>query len=93
MEFWLLFSSIITVVKGVNISLNIISDYSRCMRVFELLVHLGARACTVVLLRALRARNLLLSRLPSCLVAAAVHRVSVEFLFWSSRNLKEEGWI
>ena len=51
------------------------------MRVFKLLVYLGTRAYTVVLLGALRAYNLLLSRLPSCLVAAAVYRVSVEFLF------------
>ena len=70
-----------TVVEGINISLNIIGDYSRCIRVFKLLVHLGTRAYTVVLLGALRAYNLLLSRLPSCLVAAAVYRVSVEFLF------------
>ena len=51
------------------------------MRVFELLVHLGAGAYIVILLRALRIRNLLLLRLPSCLVAAAVYRVSVEFPF------------
>ena len=51
------------------------------MRVFELLVYLGARACIVVLLGALRAHNFLLLRLPSCLVAAAVYRVSVKFPF------------
>ena len=59
------------------------------MRVFKLLVYLGVRACTVILFRALRARNLLLLRLPSCFIAAAVHRVSVEFLFRLSRNFKE----
>ena len=69
------------IIEGVNISLNIIGDYSRCARVFELLVYLGAGARIVVLLGALRARNLSLSKLPSCLVAAAVHRVSVEFPF------------
>ena len=75
-----------TVIEGINISLNIISDCSRCVRVFELLVHLGAGACIVVLLRALRACNLLLLRLPSCLIAVAVYRVSVEFPFWLSRD-------
>ena len=81
MGFRLLSSSIITVIEGVNISLNIISDCSRCIRVFKLLIYLGAGACTVVLFRALRVRNLLLLRLSSCLIAAAVYRVSVEFPF------------
>ena len=70
-----------TVVKGVNVSLNVISDCSRCIRVFELLVYLGAKAYTVVLLKTLYARNFLLLRLPSCFIAAAVYRVSVEFPF------------
>ena len=48
----------------------------------------GAGACIVVLLRVLYTYNLLLSRLPSCFIAAAVYRVSVEFLFKSSRNFK-----
>ena len=70
-----------TIIEGVDVSLNVISDCSRCMRVFKLLVYLGARACTVVLFKALHARNFLLLRLPSCLIAAAVYRVSVEFPF------------
>ena len=70
-----------TVIEGVNVSLNVVSDYSRCARVFKLLVYLGAGAHIVILLRALRARNLLLSKLPSCFVAAAVHRVFIEFPF------------
>ena len=82
----MLFSGIITVIEGVNVSLNIISDYSRCIRVFELLIYLGTRACIVVLFRALRAHNLLLLKLPSCLIAAAIHRVSIKFPFWLSRN-------
>ena len=86
MGFQLLFSGVVTVIEGVNISLNIISDYSRCVRVFKLLVHLGIRAYIVVLLRALRARNLSLLKLPSCLIAAAVYRASVEFPFWLLRN-------
>ena len=80
-----------TVIEGVNISLNIVSDCSRCIRVFELLVYLNTRAYIVILLKALYAYNLSLSRLPSCLIAAAVYRVSVEFPFLSSRNLREKG--
>ena len=81
MGFQLLSSSVITVIEGVNTSLNIINNYSRCIRVFKLLVYLGTRACIVVLLRALRVCNLLLLKLPSCLIAAAIYRVSVEFPF------------
>ena len=81
MKFWLLFSGIITVIEGINISLNIISDCNRCIRVFKLLVYLGTRAYIIVLFRTLRAYNLLLLRLPSCLIAAAIYRVSVEFPF------------
>ena len=70
-----------TIIEGINISLNIIGDCSRYMRVFKLLVYLGAGACIVVLLGALCAYNLLLLRLPSYLIAAAVYRVSVKFPF------------
>ena len=70
-----------TVIESVNVSLNIISDCSRCVRVFKLLVYLGTGAYIVVLLGALRVYNLLLLRLPFCLVAVAVYRVSVEFPF------------
>ena len=70
-----------TIIKGVDVSLNIINNCSRCVRVFKLLVYLGTRAYIVVLFKALYACNLLLSRLPSCLVVAAVYRVSIEFLF------------
>ena len=70
-----------TVVKGVNISLNIVGDYSRYTRVFKLLVYLGTGACIVVLFGALCVRNLLLLRLLSCLIVAAIYRVSVEFPF------------
>ena len=88
MGFWLLFNSVVTVIEGINVSLNIVGDCSRCTRVFKLLVYLGTRAHIIVLLGALRAYNLLLLRLPSCLIAAAVHRVSVEFPFWLSQNFK-----
>ena len=70
-----------TVIEGINVSLNIIGDYSRYIRVFKLLVYLGAGAYIVILLRALHACNLSLLRLPSCLIAAAVYRVSVKFPF------------
>ena len=81
MGFQLLFSSIVTIIEGVNISLNIVSDCSRCIRVFKLLVYLSTKACTVVLLKALYTCNFLLLRLPSCLIVAAVYKVSIEFLF------------
>ena len=94
MGFWLLSSGIITVIEGVDVSLNIVSDCSRYMRVFELLVYLSAGAHTVVLFRALYAHNLLLLRLPSCLIAAAVYRVSIKFPFLViAKFLREEGWI
>ena len=51
-------------------------------------MHLGAGARIAVLLGALRARDLSLSKGPSCLGAAAVHRVSVEFPFKSSQCFK-----
>ena len=70
-----------TVIEGVDISLNIISNYSRCVKIFKLLVYLGAGAYIVILFGALHACNLLLLRLPSCLIAAAVYRISIEFPF------------
>ena len=76
-----------TVIEGVNVFFNVISDY-KCARVFKLLVHLSAGAYTAVLLRALRAHNLSLSKGPSCLGAAAIYRVSVGFPFGSSRRFK-----
>ena len=75
-----------TVIEGVNVSLNIIGNCSRYVRVFKLLVYLGTGAYIAVLLRALCARNLLLLKVPSCLIAAAVHKISIEFPFWLSRN-------
>jgi hypothetical protein len=85
--FWLLFSSVVTIIEGLRVFLNIISNY-RCAKVFKLLVYLGTGAYIVILLKVLCACNLLLLKMPSCLVAAAVHRVSIEFPFRSSRNFK-----
>ena len=81
MGFQLLFSGIVTIIKGINVSLNVISNYSRYIKVFKLLVYLGAGAHTVILLEVLRAYNLLLLRLPSCLIAVAVYKVSIKFPF------------
>ena len=50
MGFWLLSSGVVTVIEGINISLNVVGDCSRYARVFELLVYLGAGTCTAVLL-------------------------------------------
>ena len=82
-----------TVIKSVNISLNIISNYNKCIRVFKLLVYLGAKTHTAVLFGALYARDLLLLKGPSCLGAAAVYKVSVEFPFRSSRYFKGGWWV
>ena len=58
------------------------------MRVFKLLVYLSTRAYMTILLRALYTYNFLLLRVPFYLIAAAVYRVSVEFLFRLSQNFK-----
>jgi len=78
--FWLLSSSIITVVEGVYIFLSVTSN-CRCAKVFKLLVHLGIRAYSAVLPRGLYYCNLLLLEGPSCLNATAIHKVFVEFPF------------
>ena len=76
-----------TIIEGVNVFFNIISD-CKYIRVFKLLVYLGAGAYIVVLLRTLHACNLLLLKLPSCFIAAAVHKISIKFPFRSSRYFK-----
>jgi hypothetical protein len=83
--FQLLSSGVATIIEGLYIFLNVISDCG-CIKVFKLLVYLDTGACIVVLLKALYAYNLLLSRVPSCLIAAAIHRVSIKFPFRLSRN-------
>jgi hypothetical protein len=75
----------VSVIEGVCVFLS--SD-RRCVRVFELLVHLGVRARSAVLPRGLYYRNLLLSEGPSCLGATAFYKVFVEFPFRSSRDFK-----
>jgi len=83
--FWLLSSSVVTVIEGVCVFLRVISNY-RCVRVFKLLAHLGVRAYLAVLPRGLYCRNLLLLEGPSCLSAMAFYKVFIEFLFRLSRD-------
>jgi len=83
----LLSGSVITVIKGVYIFLNVVSN-RRYMRVFKLLEHLGIKACLAILPRGLYYHNLLLLEGPSYLYAMAFYKVSVEFPFKSSRDFK-----
>jgi len=78
--FWLLFSSIITIIEGVYIFLSVASN-CRCIRVFKLLEYLGIRARSAVLPRGLYYCNLSLSEGPFCLAATAFYKVPVEFPF------------
>ena len=87
--FRLFFSSVVTIIEGINVFLNVAGG-RRCTRVFKLMVHLGARAHSVVLFGHLYIRNLLLSEGPSCLIATAFYEVSVGFPFRLSRNLREK---
>ena len=56
-------------------------------------MYLGAGACTTVLFGALRAYNLSLLERPSCLRAAAVYRVFIEFPFRLSHDFLREEWL
>jgi len=88
--FWLLSSSVTTVIEGICVFLS--GDY-RCARVFELLEHLGIRAYLAVLPRGLYYRNLSLLEGPFCLYATAFYKVSVEFPFGLSRDFKGGWWL
>jgi len=83
--FRLLSSSVATIIEGVCVFLRVVSN-CRCVRVFELLAHLGIGARSAVLPRGLYCRNLLLSEGPSCLSATAFYKVFMEFLFRSLRD-------
>ena len=87
--FCLLFISIAAVIEGVYIFLSVTSN-CRYIRVFEPLIHLDIRAYLAILSKGLYYRNLLLLGGPFCLKAMAFYRVSVEFLFKSSRGFKGE---
>jgi len=78
--FWLLFSGIAAVIKGVFIFFNVANNY-KYTRIFKLLAHLGAGAYIAVLPRGLRTYNLSLLEGPSCFGVTAFHKVSVEFPF------------
>ena len=78
-----------TVIEGVNGFLNIAGSY-RYIKVFKLIVYLGARARSVILFGHLYIYNLLLLEGPSCLIAIAFYKVSVGFLFRLLQNLREE---
>ena len=67
------------VIEGICVFL---SGDRRYTRVFELLVYLGTRAYTAVLLRGLRGYNFSLLEGPSCFSATAFHRVAVGFFIW-----------
>jgi len=79
----------VTIVEDVDVFLDIAGSY-KCIKVFKLIVHLGAGACSVVLFRHLYVYNLLLLEGLSCLVVMAFYKVSVGFLFRLLRNLREE---
>ena len=83
----MLFSSVVSIIKGVYVFLN--SNY-RYTRVFKLLVHLGIRACLAVLPRDLYYCNLSLLKGPSCFEVMAFHKISVEFLFVLLRGFKKK---
>ena len=87
--FWLFSSSIVTIIEGINVFLDIASGH-RCTRVFKLAVYLGTKAHSVILFRHLYIYNLLLLEGPSCLITTAFHKVFIGFPFRSSQNLREE---
>ena len=83
----MLFSSVVTVIEGVYVFLS--GNY-RYTKVFKLLVHLGIRAYSAILLRGLYYRNLLLLKGPFYLNIMAFYKVFIEFLF-RLRDFKK-GW-
>ena len=82
----MLFSSVITIIKGIYV---FFSGNYRYIRVFKLLVHLGIRAYLAILPRGLYYRNLLLLKGPFCLSVIAFYKVFIEFLFRLSRDFKK----
>jgi len=81
----LLFSSVITIIKGIYNFLSVTSNY-RYIKVFELLEYLGIRAYLAILPRGLYYYNLSLLEGPFYLYAMAFYKVSVEFLFRLSQD-------
>jgi len=85
--FWLLSSSVVTIIEGICVFLS--GNY-RCVRVFKLLVYLGIRACLAILPRGLYYYNPLLLEGPSCFGVMAFYKVSVEFPFRLLQDFKGE---
>jgi len=77
----------VTIIESICVFL---SGNRRCVKVFKLLEHLGIKARLAVLPKGLYYRNLLLLEGPSCLYLTAFYKVSIEFLFRSSRDFKGE---
>jgi len=84
--FQLLFKGVMTIIKGVC-DFDIAGSHW-CVKVFKLLLHLSAGACTAILLRYLYGCNFLLLKRPFCFGAITVYRVFVEFLFGSLQDFK-----
>jgi len=76
-----------SIIEGVYI---FFSGNYRCVKVFKLLVYLGVKARSAVLLRGLYYHNLLLLEGLFCFSATAFHKVFVEFLLGHCEILREE---
>jgi hypothetical protein len=79
----------VTIIKGINVFFDVAGGY-RCIKVFELLAHLGAGAYLVVLFGHLYGWNLLLLEGPSCLNVTSGYKISVGFPFGLLQNFKKE---
>ena len=69
-----------TVIEAINIFFNIVSNY-RCIKVFKLLVYLGAGAYIVILLKDLYTCKLLLLGVLFYFIVMAFYRASIGFPF------------
>ena len=78
-----------TVIKYIDVFFDIAGGY-RCIKVFKLLAHLGAKACLVILFRCLYGWSLLLLEGLSCFNITTSHKVSVGFPFRLLQNFKKE---
>ena len=76
----MLFSSVVTIIKGVCIFLSVANNH-KYIKVFKLLTHLNVGAYSAVLPRDLYYYNLLLLTRIFYFKAIAFYRVSVEFPF------------
>ncbi len=72
-------NGVVTVVKGINVFLDVI-DSCGYTKVFEFLLYLDIKACLVVLFGHLCGWNFLLSKGLSCLGVMAFYKVFIGFL-------------